>query len=342
MTDFLVIGESVADIVRTPGRPDVPHPGGSPANVAYGLARLGRSTALLTQLGEDEAGGLIRAHLRSAGVELLADGQQGVSTPIAIVSLDAEGRAAYSFDIRWSLRSVQPPCTPLHVHLGSIAAVLEPGAAAALDLVERLRGQATVSYDPNIRADLLGEPRQVVPLVERRVALSDLVKASDEDVAWLYPGEPFAAVAARWLALGPAVVVITLGGEGALAFTRSRQVGVAAVRTVVVDTVGAGDSFMSATLDALASLDLLGAAARPALAALDAPEAPGEVTDGEVTDSEVTADEVTDREPLLAGVLRRAAAAAAITVSRAGANPPDARELSSALSADRAAPARRG
>lgn len=304
MTDFLVIGESVADIVRTPGRADVPHPGGSPANVAYGLARLGRSTALLTQLGADEAGALIGTHLQSAGVEVLTDGRSGVSTPTAIVSLDAEGRATYTFDIHWSLQPVKPSVEPLHVHLGSIAAVLEPGAAAAIELVESLRADATVSYDPNIRADLLGESAEVVGRVERCVALSDVVKASDEDAAWLYPGRPIEQVAAHWLALGPAVVVVTRGADGSTAFTRAGQVTGPAVRTTVVDTVGAGDSFMSATLDALASLGLLGAAARPALAALD--------------------------EPALTRLLRHAGVAAAITVSRAGANPPDARELARA------------
>jgi len=298
-TGFLVIGESVADIVRTPGRPEVTHPGGSPANVAYGLARLGQPTALLTQLGADPAGRLIAGHLRSAGVRLHTD--DGQRTPTAIVTLDQHGSARYAFDIHWTLRDTRLAATPRHVHFGSIAAVREPGAAATLAMVARLRERATVSYDPNVRVQLMGERAAAVTQVERCVALSDLAKASDEDLAWLYPGEPEQSVAARWLALGPAAVLVTRGSQGSVGFTRGGATTAPAPATTVADTVGAGDSFMSATLDALAALGLLGGPARPALAAL-------------------TAD-------ALAGVLHRAAAAAAITVSRPGANPPTAQEL---------------
>lgn len=307
MTDFLVIGESVADIVRTPGLPDVVHPGGSPANVAYGLARLGRPVTLLTQLGTDPAGELIAAHLRSAGVELLGDGQPGVPTPTAAVTVDPQGQPAYDFDIRWTLRPVPPPAGVRHVHLGSIGAVAEPGAAATLTVTAGLRPGATVSYDPNVRAALLGERGHAVARVERCVALADLVKASDEDLAWLYPGEPVRAVAERWLALGPAAVFVTLGGDGSLAYAGEREVKGAPVRTEVADTVGAGDAFMSATLDALDDLGLLGAEGRPALAG-------GGL--GEVA---------------LGGVLRHASTAASLTVSRPGANPPDTAELRAAL-----------
>ncbi|MER5862454.1 PfkB family carbohydrate kinase [Kitasatospora sp. NPDC002040] len=301
---FLVIGESVADIVRTPGQPDVPHPGGSPANVAYGLARLGHRAALLTQLGPDRVGGLIAAHLRSAGVELLTDGQQGVRTPTAIVLLDPDGRADYTFDIHWSLRPVEPPAAVDHVHLGSIAAVLAPGAAAARALAERLRPSASVSYDPNIRAALLGSPAEVRPEVERCVALADVVKASDEDIAWLHPDRSEQQVAEHWLGLGPALVLITRGASGSAAYTRHATAAAPAAPATVVDTVGAGDSFMAAVLDLLAARGLLGAAARPGLAALGAAE--------------------------LAALLRSAGRAAAVTVSRAGANPPDRAELSRA------------
>jgi fructokinase len=304
MTDFLVIGECVADIVRTPGRPDVPHPGGSPANVAYGLARLGRSTALLTQLGEDDAGELIGAHLRSAGVEVVTDGQHGVATPTAVVTLDAAGTASYDFSVDWTLRPVPVPAVPGHVHLGSIGAVHEPGASAAVALTARQRPHATVSYDPNVRPALFGDRAAAVGRVERCVALADVVKASDEDAAWLYPGEPLDRVAARWLASGPAVVFVTLGAEGALAYARGLRVAQAPVRTEVADTVGAGDAFMAAVLDALKDLGATGTGGRAALDALGA--------------------------DAVRGVLRHAATAAALTVSRRGANPPDRAELRAA------------
>ncbi|MFJ7276514.1 carbohydrate kinase [Kitasatospora sp. NPDC098663] len=284
----LVIGECVADIVRTDGAPDTVHPGGSPANVAYGLARLGRPATLLTQLGDDANGRLIRAHLESAGVVVRAAGV--ARTPSAVVRLDGQGRARYTFDIGWTLPPMELAEAPGAIHLGSIGAVTDPGAAAVLALVERWRGRAQISYDPNVRPALMGERAQAVRRVERCVALSDVVKASDEDLAWLYPGEDAEAVARRWLALGPAVVAVTLGADGAFAHTAGGgHARAAAVPVPVADTVGAGDSFTAAFLHARAA----------------------------------GAD--------LAGCLTQAVTAAALTVSRPGANPPSTAELTSAL-----------
>ncbi|WP_405851479.1 carbohydrate kinase [Streptomyces sp. NBC_00090] len=298
---FLVIGECVADIVRAPagsGAADRVHPGGSPANVAYGLARLGRDVTLLTQLADDPSGRLIADHLKGAGVRMALGGTPA-RTPSAAVGLDDRGRATYTFDIAWTLESGEAAAAaPAHVHIGSIAAVTAPGADAVLAETERLRGRATVSYDPNVRPGLMGEHEAAVARVERCVALGDLVKASDEDLAWLYPGEDPHAVAARWLALGPAVVLVTRGADGSLAVTRRHTVAVEAPPVTVVDTVGAGDSFMSAVLDTLAGQG------RAALGALSAEE--------------------------LTGLLARAGTAAAVTVSRAGAQPPDRTELDAA------------
>lgn len=289
----LVVGECVADVVRADGVPDRVHPGGSPANVAYGLARLGRPATLLTELGPDANGRLIRAHLESAGVRVRA--AEAARTPSAVVRLDGQGHARYTFDIGWTLPSVEPVRTdlaqpPAAIHLGSIGAVTEPGAAAVLALVERWRGRTQISYDPNVRPALMGERSQAVRRVERCVALSDLVKASDEDLAWLYPGEPPEAVAERWLALGPAVVAVTLGADGAFARTAEGvRAEAAAVPVPVADTVGAGDSFMAAFLHTRAG----GADLR--------------------------------------ACLTHAVTAAALTVSRPGANPPSAGELAAAL-----------
>ncbi|MFI9292037.1 carbohydrate kinase [Streptomyces gardneri] len=297
---ILVIGECVADIVRAPagsGAADRVHPGGSPANVAYGLARLGRDVTLLTQLADDPSGQLIADHLKGAGVRVEVGGVPA-RTPSAVVGLDARGQATYTFDIAWTLEAAPARPAPAHVHIGSIAAVTAPGAAAVLAVTEALRDRATVSYDPNVRPALMGEHGEAVARVERCVALSDLVKASDEDLAWLYPGESPRTVAARWLALGPAVVLVTRGAEGSLALTREETVTADAPQVAVVDTVGAGDSFMSAVLDTLAGRE------REALGALGA--------------------------EYLTGLLRKAGAAAAVTVSRAGANPPDRAELDAA------------
>ncbi|MFI2607485.1 carbohydrate kinase [Kitasatospora sp. NPDC018619] len=247
----LVIGECVADIVRSGGAADRVHPGGSPANVAYGLARLGRPTTLLTELGPDANGRLIRRHLESAGVRVRA--AEAARTPSAVVELDGQGRPRYTFDIRWTLPPTELAEAPAAIHLGSIAAVTEPGAASVRALVEAWRGRARISYDPNVRPALMGDRAEAVRRVERWVALSDLVKVSDEDLAWLHPGEPPEAVAERWLALGPAAVAVTLGAGGAVARTAGGgRVEVAALPVPVADTVGAGDSFMAALLDARA------------------------------------------------------------------------------------------
>lgn len=302
--DLLVIGECVADIVRLPGAADRVHPGGSPANVAYGLARLGHGATLLTQLGPDANGRLIRDHLTGAGVEVRTD-DATAPTPSAAVTLDGAGRAAYTFEIGWTLGPVSLDRPPHHVHTGSVAAVMEPGAATVLGAVESLRTAATVSHDPNVRPELMGDHASAVRRVERCVALSDVVKASDEDLEWLYPGQGPDRIAERWLATGPAVVLVTRGGDGALAVLPGGRVTVDALATEVVDTVGAGDAFMSGTLHALAAHGLLGADGRERLRSLDRVR---------------TAD-----------VLRHAAASAAVTVARAGANPPDVAELAAAL-----------
>ncbi|MEE1841228.1 MULTISPECIES: carbohydrate kinase [unclassified Streptomyces] len=302
--DLLVIGECVADIVRLPGAADRVHPGGSPANVAYGLARLGHGATLLTQLGPDANGRLIRDHLTGAGVEVRTD-DATAPTPSAAVTLDGAGRAAYTFEIGWTLGPVSLDRPPHHVHTGSVAAVMEPGAATVLGAVESLRTAATVSYDPNVRPELMGDHASAVRRVERCVALSDVVKASDEDLEWLYPGQGPDRIAERWLATGPAVVLVTRGGDGALAVLPGGRVTVDALPTEVVDTVGAGDAFMSGTLHALAAHGMLGADGRERLRSLDRVR---------------TAD-----------VLRHAAASAAVTVARAGANPPDVAELAAAL-----------
>ncbi|QNE78821.1 carbohydrate kinase [Streptomyces finlayi] len=303
--DVLVIGECVADIVRLPGAADQVHPGGSPANVAYGLARLGRSATLLTQVGPDDNGRLIRDHLEAAGVRVRTDGATA-ATPSAVVTLDDGGRAAYTFEITWTLGAADSGRSPhQHVHTGSIAAVMEPGAATVLAAVELSRTAGTISYDPNVRPELMGDHDTAVRRVERCVAFSDIVKASDEDLAWLYPGEDPEKVAERWRAAGPALVLVTRGADGALAVLPGGRVTVDALPAEVVDTVGAGDAFMSGTLHALASRGLLGAEGRERLRAADA-------------------DTVTE-------VLRHGAASAAVTVGRAGANPPDDAELRSAL-----------
>lgn len=297
----LIIGEALVDAVVRPGGDRSEHPGGSPANVALGLSRLGRDAALLTWLARDPHGDLVREHLTGSGVRVLTGDGGPERTPVATAHLDADGSATYDFDLSWDLPEAEVG-DPLVVHTGSIGAVLPPGGAKVAALLAAHRDTATITYDPNLRPALMAAPDVTLPLVEHLIGLSDVVKVSDEDLAWLHPGMPVEEIARDWARRGPALVVVTLGGEGALAVTAAgEELAVTAPRVRVADTVGAGDSFMSGLIDGLWSAGLLGADRRAALQAigLDAVQQ----------------------------VLTRCVRIAAITVSREGANPPTTAEL---------------
>lgn len=298
---FLIVGEALTDIVVDADGARREHPGGSPLNVAVALSRLGHPTELLTRIGDDARGDAIRAHLEASGVSLTAGSSVAAPTSTALAQLDADGAATYEFDLLWDPDPSGLPAQVEAVHTSSIAAVLDPGARTVLDVLRACRERATISYDPNARPSLMGAPELVRERVEASIALSDVVKASDEDVAWLYGTEDVEDVVDSWRDLGPALTVLTRGAEGAVGFAASGRVQVSPVVVDAVDTVGAGDTFSAGILDALAAMDLLGAPRRPALAAMPSDE--------------------------VATVLRRAAALAAITVSRAGANPPWSHEL---------------
>jgi fructokinase len=305
VSSILVIGEALVDIVlRTDGSRSE-HPGGSPANVALGLARLERDATLLARIGRDERGRTLRGHLEGAGVRLLDGSITAEPTSTATARLDDVGVATYEFDLDWRLPTALDPAGPARgfqaLHTGSIAAFLQPGGDDVLRTLEAVRGTTTISYDPNARPALMGEASQARARVERIVALSDLVKVSDEDLAWLAPGEDPLDVAGEWAARGPAVVVVTLGREGAVGLCAAGRVRVPAPATTLVDTVGAGDSFMSGLLDHLAGADLLGADRAGRLRRIDG--------------------------PLLRDMLEHAARIASITCGREGADPPTRAEL---------------
>ena len=298
----LVIGEALIDVVHRADGRIAEHPGGSPANVALTLGRLQRPAELLTWIGSDVYGDLIRKWLAGSQVSLAPGSDGAASTSIATAHLGADGAATYTFDLDWNLpKNVVVPEGTTVVHTGSIAAVLAPGAIAVRKVVENLRHRATITYDPNVRPSLMGSPAQARPQIEALVRAADVVKVSDEDLTWLYPGADLSVIATTWQRSGPAVVVVTYGGEGAVAYTASARIEVAAPTVTVADTVGAGDSFMGALIDGLWDADLLGAVKRPALAAIGS--------------------------DVLQGVLERCVRVAAITVSRAGANPPRLAEL---------------
>ena len=292
----LVVGEALIDIVERDGETLGEHVGGSPLNVALGLARLGRDAEFLTWIGADERGDRIAEHLARSGVRLV-DGSIGAArTATALATLDRAGSATYDFNIEWCLPPTHP-ATPLVVHTGSIATVLEPGATAVADLLDTHSSSATITFDPNIRPRLIDDPQAVRERVRTLIERADVVKASDEDMRWLDPDNRPEDLAARWLDWGPALVAVTMGSDGAYAVCADGAVRVTAHPVEVVDTVGAGDAFMAGLIDALWSHDLLGAHRRDSLRHM----------------STATA----------RAVLDVAAASSALTVARAGADLPD-------------------
>jgi fructokinase len=256
-----VIGEALIDLVPGTGPGQfVAHPGGSPYNVAIALARLDQPTALFARLADNAFGRLLRSHAVAEGIELTFAPAATEPTTLAVVSLDDQARADYDFyldgtaDWQWTTAELSALGeTAQVVHFGSLAAWTPPGDAVILTAVSALRGadQVLVSYDPNVRPSLLGLPSTAVPRIEAGIAAAHLVKASREDVEWLYPDESLPDVARRWLELGAVVVVITDGGDGAQGFTASGSWTAAARPVEVVDTVGAGDAFTSGLLDGL-------------------------------------------------------------------------------------------
>jgi fructokinase len=265
----LVVGEALVDIVRTGGA-STHHPGGSCANVAVALARLGRPTMLATRYGDDPPGRLLEEHLVASDVEIHPGSRQPTArTSTADAVLAPDGSATYRFDVTWDVAAggVDPAAHPV-VHVGSIGAQLAPGADTVERIVETVREHATVSYDLNARPELFGEPATVRPRVARLVACSDVAKASDEDLAWLYPQKSIDETASEWLELGAAAVLVTRGGTGAHVFTSRGRVDVPGAPVDVVDTIGAGDTFSAAVIDALWSSGLVGAENRDRLRGL--------------------------------------------------------------------------
>ena len=279
----LVIGESLIDVVQRSDGSTQEHVGGSPANVAVGLARLGHDITFATLVGDDQRGDRIASHLADEGISLTQGNVGGRPTSVATATLDATGAATYSFSLTWDLAG-QPSLEGLsHVHTGSIAATLEPGASAVLATIQDARPAATISYDPNVRRALMVDPHEVRSKIEQIIGLSDVVKASDEDIAWLYEGAPISDVLRLWGQLGPALTVVTRGLAGAVVAlsVTGELTSVDAPTVEVVDTVGAGDSFMAGLLSGLIDAGLLGGARRNRLAVPQQKAQRAEETEGE-------------------------------------------------------------
>ncbi|HET6563668.1 MAG TPA: carbohydrate kinase [Marmoricola sp.] len=290
---FVVAGEALVDIVvpRT-GRTEHA-PGGSPLNVAVGLARLGIETLLVTRLGADEHGRLVHEHVEASGVRLAeASVDPTGRTSTATAHLDEHGVATYDFDLTWELPPLPLPADATALHVGSIGAALRPGREAVVRLVEEAAAKGLlVSYDPNMRPVFTPDREQAWADVREVSAASRLVKMSDEDLHFLIPGGTAEDAARALLGGRTEVVVVTHGGSGAVAFSGGTRVEVPSRRSAVVDTVGAGDSFMAALLAVVAEQGL------------------------------ATAEELLRRQ------IGAAHEAAAVTVSRRGADPPRRDEL---------------
>ncbi|GGN38956.1 carbohydrate kinase family protein [Streptomyces fuscichromogenes] len=257
-----VIGEALVDLVQldTPGDYRA-RPGGSPFNVAIGLARLGHRTALMARLADNTFGRLLREHAAAEGVDLAYAPAAVEPTTLAVVSTDAEGRASYDFyldstaDWQWTeAETALVPRDTSVLHFGSVASWTSPADRHIHAVAQRLRaeGATVISYDPNVRPVLLGAPERGREAVERSVGTAHLVKASREDVEWLYPDTSIEKIAAHWLELGALLVVITDGPDGAHVFhAAAGSLSRPGRRVAVVDTVGAGDAFTAGLLGSL-------------------------------------------------------------------------------------------
>ncbi|MCW1824267.1 ribokinase [Mycolicibacterium conceptionense] len=297
MSRALVIGEALIDIVESDGAVIGEYVGGSPLNVAVGLSRLGRGVDFLTHIAEDDHGKRIVEYVEDSGVQLVSGSTTASRTATAVATLDAAGSADYAFDIDWQLAGTPEVATPLLVHTGSIATVLEPGCRATAALLDAYRMSATISFDPNVRPAVIQDDDIARGRIDRLVERADIVKASEADLRWMDPRHSPEQIARAWLEVGPSIVTVTSGERGAFALCRAGLVSVPAQPVQVVDTVGAGDAFMTGLLDALWSLGLLGADRRRDLARITVED--------------------------LENVLNAAALTAALTVGRAGADLPD-------------------
>src|SRR5580698_10592933 len=314
---FVVVGEALIDLAAAADDDGsyLARPGGSPMNVTVGLARLGQPTAFAGRMSADPLAAILRAHLRKSGVDLRYVTSAPEPSTVALVELSG-GQAQYQFsaggaDFQWSPGELAfLPAGARALHFDSLTSWLAPGDRAVAGAVRRVRdaGAVLVSYDPNVRPGLQPDAAAARRQVEQSVSLAHVVKASSEDLAWLYPAEQPGAVAGHWLELGAGLVIVTSGADGATGWTRQHPpVSRPSYPARVTDTVGAGDAFTSGLLDALARRDLLDPARLPG--ALD---------------------------PLVLGeVMDAASMVAALTCSRPGANPPWRAEVDALAAASR-------
>jgi len=252
---IVVCGEALIDMVTTGDGNRRPTPGGGPFNTARALARLDVPTAFLGHFSNDEFGRMLADQLAADGASLALATFGPEPTTIAVANIGRDGLAEYEFFIQGtSAPNLTPQRIPAElpvevnaVHLGTLGLVLEPMALSLAELVRREHGKRLIMLDPNIRPMLATGP-QYRPRLDSLISESTIVKASDADLAWLFPSLPLREAARALLACGPRLVVVTLGAEGAVGVNGDGEVKVAAPVVQVVDTIGAGDAFGAALL----------------------------------------------------------------------------------------------
>jgi len=291
-----VAGEVLIDLIPR-GDERVAIVGGGPANTAKALARLGFDSYFIDGLSTDQYGEQARAELLADGVKLDYTLTSNNPTCLATVTLDENGSASYEFLIdgtatfefneSWLPDPTHPPAV---LHVGTLATIVEPGATNLFNWAKKVK--APLVFDPNIRSSVVNDRSRYQQIVEKWATISSVIKMSDDDLAWLYPEMDFRSAAENFISEKTQLVVITKGASGLDGFTEDGEVSVPGVKVDVVDTVGAGDTVGAILVEAIVKYGL---------------------------DNLVGA--------TLESTLNRAAAAAAITCSRAGANPPTLKEL---------------
>jgi len=294
-----VAGEVLIDLIPE-GADRKPIVGGGPANTAKALSKLGIDTQFIDGISSDQYGQMAKDELLNSGVKLDYVKYSDKLTCLAIVSISESGSATYKFVIEntatfdFSSEWLPNPQTdrPSLLHIGTLAVVIEPGASALFEWALSVAKVAPIVFDPNIRPAVISDRAQYVAQVERWVAISYAVKVSDQDIKWLYPSLEIDQVVNNWLTKGPSLIVVTYGDKGLAGYRKDEKVIFDAVKVKVADTVGAGDTVGAILVEAIVKdgLDILTGAR-------------------------------------LETMLKRAAKAAAITVSRVGANPPTSEEL---------------
>jgi fructokinase len=291
-----VAGEVLIDLISKDGAREA-IVGGGPANTAKALARLGFDTYFIDGISTDAYGQKARAELLADGVKLDYTLTSDSPTCVATVTLDKDGTASYEFlidgtatfefDESWLPQTANPPAV---LHIGTLATIVEPGATNLYNWAKEVK--APLVFDPNVRTSVVDDSDRYRAIVQKWALISSVIKMSEDDLTWLYPNKDFRSVAEDFINETTQLVVITKGAQGIDGFTQDGEVTVQGIKVDVIDTVGAGDTVGAILVESIVKYGVKNLV-------------------GEVLEHSLT----------------RAAHAAAITCSRAGANPPTLHEL---------------